>query len=100
MLILNYISIETVVLSVVLLLCICILGIAVFIRQQIISQKQVHENNLQELNGHIWVQKHIFQYNTIMEQKFIKRQKANFYKMDILKKKCLQLYYLTKYLNN
>jgi len=93
----NYISIETVFMGIIVLLCITILGILISIGHQINFQKQIHQNNLKELNGQIWVQQHIFQNNTIMEEKSIKRQKDTFYKLDIIKEKCLHLYHITKF---
>ncbi len=98
-LVLSNISIETIVLGVVVLLCITTFGINVFLRQQIITQKQAHEIRIQQLQVQIVVQKKISKHNRVVELVCFKSQKAFYYKVDTLKIKCLHLYQLTRQLN-
>ncbi len=93
---LNNISIEVIVFSLVLLFCVITFGINIFIRQQITSQKQGHENRMQEILVKISALQNHFQENKIIEQQSIKRQKEFFYKIDIIKVKC---FHLTKQIN-
>lgn len=90
----NYsnLSVEEVAMAIVLFISISVFGLNAIVRQQIISQKLVHKNRIQELQLQIGLQEDIHKYNGEAEQKYTYNQKAIISKIEIIKLKYSLLY--------
>lgn len=89
---LNNFSIEIIIVCAVAFLCITTLGINVFIRQQILYQKQVHINEIQKLNIQIRTIEKNFASLMILKEENLKSQEVFASKMNLINVKCLDLY--------